>query len=312
MKGMELSKAYFETYGREMIRKNFPQYEHKIAAGLVGEGSECFGYDDACSQDHDFGPGFCIWLPDDLYRQIGPSLQQQYDQLPANFQGFIRNETEHGGGRVGVFSINGFYAKYTGCQGAPKDNMEWFRIPERFLATAVNGQVFYDNWGEFSKIRRILLDFYPEDVLRKKLAARAAIMAQSGQYNYLRCCRRSDYRAAFLACGEFVNAALSAVYLLNGAYIPFYKWAFRGTEALTTLQDAISDLSQLTSLQDCYENQTKKQLLIENICVQVGRELNRRGFSSTGEAFLQVHCPEIMAGIRDERLRNLHVMADAN
>lgn len=309
---MELSKAYFETYGKEMIRTYFPQYENQIAAGLVGEGSECFGYDDVFSQDHDFGPGFCIWLPDDLYSQIGAAMQQHYQKLPAEFRGFVRKETPQGAGRTGVFPISAFYAKYTGCTGEPADNMQWFRIPERFLATAVNGQVFTDPLGQFSGIRQRLQNFYPEDVLRKKLAARAAIMAQAGQYNYLRCTKRADYRAAFLACGEFVNAALSAVYLLNGKYMPFYKWAFRGTESLPVLSDAVSDLSELVSLSDCFENQTKKQLLIENICVQTGKELNRRGFSHTNDAFLQNHCSEIMAGIRDERLRNLHVMADSN
>ena len=43
MKGMELAKAYFEEYGIPMIETSFSQYQGQIAAGLVGEGSECLG-----------------------------------------------------------------------------------------------------------------------------------------------------------------------------------------------------------------------------------------------------------------------------
>lgn len=80
--GMELCQAFYEEYGVPMIREKFPQYEHVIAIGLVGEGSECFGFDDEVSRDHDFGPGFCMWLTDQVYDEIGEQLQAAYDELP--------------------------------------------------------------------------------------------------------------------------------------------------------------------------------------------------------------------------------------
>ena len=310
MKGMELAKAYFEEYGIPMIETKFSQYQGQIAAGLVGEGSECLGYDDEFSQDHDFGPGFCIWIPEALYREIGESLQAAYDNLPKSYRGFTRYQTPQADKRVGVFALERFYQKYTGLTHAPKDNMEWFRIPESFLATAVNGRVFRDPLGTFSQIRNALRDFYPQDVLKKKLAARAAIMAQSGQYNYPRCMKRGDSCAAYLACGEFVRAALSAVYLLNERYMPFYKWAFRGAEELRILSGAVHDLKELVLLSDDVENRSRKEWLMENICVEVGREMNRRGFTRTTDAFLQSHAEELMRSIGDQTLGSLPVMAD--
>lgn len=312
MNGMELSKAYFEEYGRDLIENQFAQYKPYIAAGLVGEGSECLGFDDEFSCDHDFGPGFCIWLPEQIYTQIGTRMQEAYDRLPKTYKGYTRLQTPQGGGRVGVLSIEQFYQKYTGIPHAPKDNMEWLRIPERFLATATNGQIFCDYLGTFSQIRSILNDFYPEDVLKKKLAARAAIMAQSGQYNYPRSMKRQDSWGAWLACGEFVKAALSAVYLLNERYIPFYKWAFRGAESLTVLKEAVRDLKELVLISDHMENRSRKEWLIENICIEVGREFNRRGFTLTTDPFLQTHGEELMRGIQDSRLRNLHIMVDCD
>lgn len=54
--GMELAREFYEQAGRPMLQQKYPEYACRIAAGLVGEGSECLGFDDAFSVDHDFGP----------------------------------------------------------------------------------------------------------------------------------------------------------------------------------------------------------------------------------------------------------------
>ncbi len=46
MKGLELCERYFNEVGALMIDKKFGDYRDRIAAGLVGDGSECFGFDD--------------------------------------------------------------------------------------------------------------------------------------------------------------------------------------------------------------------------------------------------------------------------
>ena len=63
MKGLELSERFYEEFGAPMLQKQFPALASLIAVGLAGSGSECFGYDDELSQDHDFEPGFCLFLP---------------------------------------------------------------------------------------------------------------------------------------------------------------------------------------------------------------------------------------------------------
>ena len=311
MKGMELARGYYEECARDQIAATFPQYAGRIAVGLVGEGSECYGYDDSYSQDHDFGPGFCLWLDADTAKAIGRDLQRLYDQLPKEFRGYTRNETPEGKGRVGVFRIDYFYQRYTNCPGAPEDNLAWMNVPERFLSIATNGQVFSDPQGAFTAIRNKLLGFYPQDVLRKKLAARAAVMGQAGQYNYPRCIQRGDRGAAFLALHDFVEAGLSALYLLNRKYMPFYKWAFRGTEQLATLGASVESLKKIVD-PSVQASPQEVQQHIESICVEVAGELNRQGFSSVSDTFLSVHCGQIMAGITDPRLRGLHVMADCD
>ena len=63
IKGLDLSREYYENIGKPILMELFPEYMKKAAVGLVGEGSECFGFDDQISMDHDYGPSFCVWLP---------------------------------------------------------------------------------------------------------------------------------------------------------------------------------------------------------------------------------------------------------
>ena len=60
MKGLELSRAYWEKCALPLFRRELPAFLERAAVGLVGEGSECFGFDDEISQDHDWGPGFSM------------------------------------------------------------------------------------------------------------------------------------------------------------------------------------------------------------------------------------------------------------
>ena len=311
MNGMDLARAYYNEYA-DQLRGRFPQYADRMAFGLAGEGSECYGYDDQISQDHDFGPGFCVWITRDTARAIGQELQAAYDALPREFQGYTRCETAEGAGRVGVIPIDRFYARYTNCTDVPATNVEWLRIPERFLSIATNGEVFSDPEGEFTRIRRTLQSYYPQDVLRKKLAARAAVMAQSGQYNVPRCVNRGDSNAAYLATGEFIKAAVSMLYLLERKYMPFYKWAFRGMQDFSLCKVPAEELSQLIALGNGMDTARQRQDIIESICMFTAGELYRQGFSNSQDPFLQNHLPSIMSGIADPQIKALHVMADAD
>lgn len=161
--------------------------------------------------------------------------------------------------------------------------------------------------GSFSAVRNVLLGFYPEDVLKKKLAANCAGMAQSGQYNYGRCVKRGDFGAAYLAGTEFIQHALAALYLLNGRYMPFYKWAFRGTADFTCLPGCAGKLRALTSMPDLPLHRQKLEL-IEEVCGMVGSELIRRGWSDNGDTFMQYHAGRLMGSINDENIRRLPVM----
>ncbi len=317
MKGMELAKLFYEEHGIPMIDKVAPEIANRIAVGLVGEGSQCFGFDDEISQDHDFAPGFCLWLGEEDMADYGQKLQQAYDALPTYFRGFSR-ENVIAADRLGVKSISAFYSQFTGTKGVPENLMGWLFTPETYLAVATNGMVFRDDEGSFSRIRQELLDFYPQDVLRKKLTARAAVMSQAGQYNLLRLIRRKDKVAAMLAAGRFAEAAMSMIYLLNRRYMPFYKWAYYGLKDLRLCWELGEHIEKLTECvrlisEERFEDGEKLAYqTTEAICAKVALELNRQGFSSVKSDFLQDHLQSIMDGVEDPQIRQLHFMVDCS
>lgn len=321
MKGLELSEKYWNEVGRPAFARRFPGYMDRIAVGLVGMGSECFGFDDEISRDHDFGPAFCVWLTEADYAAAGREMQDLYAGLPGDFAGFPARETSpQGGGRVGVFSVPGFYALFVGPYRPPRDELDWLRLSEPHLAAVTNGRVFFDGAGEFTALRRALLAYYPEDVRLKKLAARAAIMAQSGQYNYARCMRRGETAAAFQAKAEFVRSAIAMVYLLERRFCPFYKWSFRGLSELPGAADIREMLGELCALGVSGESWTggdfayrlnradRNVALMEDISAAVIARLRREGLSGSSSDFLEPHAHELMARIRSEEIRRIHVM----
>ncbi len=306
--GLQIAENYYLEIGKKMIHENFSNYEKYMAIGLVGEGSECLGFDDEISEDHDFNTGFCIWLPTHIFEEIGAKLKKAYENMPKNPINKFSIETSEGKGRTGVFSVNDFYKKYVGCPGIPKNNIEWLLAPEINLSMATNGKIFQDNLGEFTQIRKQLLNFYPRDVLLKKLVARMAQMSQYGQYNYERCMKRGDSAAAYLSCSEFVKSTGSIVYLLNRKYMPFYKWMFRGMETLEHLSEVKTMLENLIDIPDTQKNITDKVAVIEEICMKICEELNKQGISKNSDIFLANHCQEIMNSISDPKIRNLPIM----
>lgn len=318
--GLELSKRYYLTYGKPMIEQLFPEYAPYIAIGLVGHGSECLGYDDDLSKDHDFGPGFCMWLTDEHYNQIGEQLNKAYNELPQTFLNVPkRNTTLQGQGRVGVRKISDFYNELIGSKDGNLSLLDWLYLPSSYLATATNGEVFEDPLGRFTSIRNKLKDGYPRDVLLKKIAARLSLMAQSGQYNFARSMIRQNIVAANTALNIFIQNTIELIYLINNVYCPYYKWAFTGLshlEILNHLAPLIEQLVKLPLNTEVWKQAKMHELnlndehivIIEQICTEVVLYLNRTQLSTLEDNYLDAHTSSIISLIKDETIKNRHVM----
>ena len=311
MKGLELSKKYYEEHGKLMLQEHFPEIEHLIAVGLVGSGSDCYGYDDDISHDHDFEPGFCLFLPDEsiIDEKTFFNLERAYSKLPKEFCGYKRSLVKPvGGSRNGVFRTKDFYNKKIGSPDGELTYEQWFSLPDYTLAEATNGEIFEDDFGEFTKIRNKLLNM-PHDIFLKKLAGNLLLMAQSGQYNYPRILNRGETASAQLSLFEFSNAAMKVYFLLNGKYMPYYKWQFRALRDLPNGEFIADSLEFLISTDNSTENSNIKNEIINSVAEEIIGILKQKGITKATCNDLEKHAYSVNDFIKDGDLRNSHILS---
>ena len=316
--GLELCRGYYEEYGKPMIAEKFHAYESSIAVGLVGKGSDCFGFDDLQSRDHDFGPRFVMWVTKKVYDQIGVELEEAYEALPDSFMGVDRVETFHGRDRAGVMIIEDFYKNTLGFdligtllqadENLDKENLDtikcWLSVHDYALAAAVNGEVFRDDEGIFTRYRDRLLAYYPKAVWYRKIAQTCALFSQNGQYNLPRMRKRGQLVAAEIAKAECVKQAMKLYYLLNRKYAPHDKWLFKGmpdnpvmvlNEEGTQNESVASLVEKISLIPVDKAHEAELTRAIESLAVIFANELERQNIIGKCDLYLDADTAELTA-----------------
>ena len=296
--GLDLCKRYYETYVEPMLKKDYASWFDQMTIGLVGEGSDCFGFDDAISADHDYGPDVCIWLPDDVYEQIGEKLESSYAQLPTEFEGCFRTGSPQGKGRRGVLRTSDFYKRLLGTD--QYESIDFRQIEDSALAACVNGMVFKEASKEqdsFIQMREKLQTGYPEDVLFLKIAQAAARFSQCGQYNLARMLKRNDRVSAKIMWTDWLKEAMRLEHYLSGKYPPHDKWLFKSLAAcdngeelanmIEKLEEQCMDLGDLSTQHFLFDG-------IEEIARLLSDEMYEKGFISDSSSYLDAHVGELL------------------
>lgn len=311
MQGLELSKKYYEEFGQKMLDEKFSDIKSRLCVGLCGSGSECLGYDDEVSRDHDFEPGFCIFIPGEetIDRQTEFRLEREYSKLPKEFMGVRRQPLSAvGGNRHGVIRLGGFLKDKLGRDDGKLCTGDWLTISEQYLCEVTGGEIFFDGDGTFSAIRENL-KYFPEDVRLKKLASNLLIMAQSGQYNYLRCLKHKETAAAQLSVIEFVKSAMHAIFLLNKKYMPYYKWSFRALRELEKLSELGETFDFLLTSQNDADNSEIKYDAMESVAMMIIEELQAQDLTDAVCGDLEKHAYSVNDRIENAEIRNLNILA---
>jgi hypothetical protein len=305
VKGLELARRYFTDVVHPAFQKRAPGALARLAFGLAGPGSDCYGFDDEISRDHDWGPRVWVWVPEALYREQGEALQEIYDELERVFLGHgpvLRLDTRVR--REGVLSIPRFYQAYLGTDLPPETLRDWLLLPEEGLSTCTNGEVFLDPLGEFTRLREVLLSYFPRDLWLKKIASRCRAAAAHGQYNLWRAFQREDLLTAHHHQAGFARETAALVFLLRRTYRPFGKWLFHGLQAL----QALSGLGPAVhgNLLAVIDSGSKEPMraAVERCAGLLADELVSQGLAERRGSFLRDYAMQIEGTIEDATLRD--------
>ncbi len=303
------NRYFYDNYIAKLIHDRFGGYESRIAVGIAGEGSDCFGYDDEISRDHDFGTGVCLWLTDEDMDLFGYQLSIAYNELvDSKSRSYY---TERLRARRGVKTIHNFYSDIlqVDCDTGKciLTENDWCRLDHSCLKTATNGEVFRDDLGIFTNFRNYLLNYYPENIWRRRISEELHRYASSIQVNYARCMTRKDIVAAELCKATGIDSAMELFFLLRREYPPYYKWKYRALSELDRDGDFSEKITELAAANLSIEawEDTKYRpnrlnykdrivSLSEEIASKIEQMMIKTGLTSAKGRYLELHVDSVL------------------
>jgi hypothetical protein len=257
IKGLELSRLFYEEAVEPLLTENFPEIPH--SAALLGPGSDVLGFDTPQSTDHDWGPRLKLFLSeadhevhrDEIDRVLQDKLPREIHGYPTGFgrheddtavMAAAQNGPMHHG--VSILTVRGFFTRYLnydpdGELGA----VDWLTFPEQRLRSLVAGGVFHDGLHQLEPIRA-RLSYYPHDVWLYLLAVQWRRLSQE-EHLMGRCGQVGDDLGSRLVAAHLVRDLMRLCFLMERQYAPYTKWfgtAFAQLNCAETLTPILSQV----------------------------------------------------------------------
>lgn len=236
IKGLELSRLFYEEAVEPLLAEHFPRLCH--SAALLGPGSDVLGFDTPQSTDHDWGPKLKLFLSeadhethrDEIDRVLRDKLPHEIHGYPT---GFGRHEDDtaamaaaqsgpvnHG---VSFLTVRGFFTRYLNHDPDEEPGaVDWLTFPEQRLRSVVAGGVFHDGLNRLEPIRA-RLSYYPHDVWLYLLAVQWRRLSQE-EHLMGRCGQVGDDLGSRLVAARLVRDLMRLCFLMERQYAPYIKW----------------------------------------------------------------------------------------
>ncbi|MBI4560245.1 MAG: DUF4037 domain-containing protein [Candidatus Hydrogenedentes bacterium] len=258
-RAIDLGRDFFHEVVRPAIEEACPELLAQAACGRFGLGSECLGLDDAISRDHHWGPRVDMLFPEKLITdEIYGKLRVVSARFPTHFRGFPLEAGHVGGPGIAPEGLNSFLRRSVGRTTTPESLADWLDIPEEDIVHVINGEVWHDAPGEFTRIRAVYSDYYPEPVWKRRIAHWCRYASGMGLYPIRRAVLRGNLMYAFTAFGRCVKLTVELTFLLNRTYFPYDKWLYPMFRRLPKIAPEMDPL-----LEECLESATTWERRIE-------------------------------------------------
>jgi hypothetical protein len=328
MQGIELSRRFYDEVVGPWLARDFAGLGH--AAALLGYGSELLGFDDAMSQDHNWGPRVWLYLTeadfaahaDAIVAAFADAAPERFGDVPVGWFNrphlsgngpHWRSDARHG---LEVRTLEGAVRDVLGVElGQPLTNRAWLGLADQWLLELTGGAVFHDDDGRLTGLRERLA-WLPRDVWLYKLASQWRRIAEEQAF-VGRTGMVGDALGSRVIAARLVRDVMRMAFLVERRYAPYPKWFGSGFARLPCAAELSSILERVL---DADAWHPREEALAEAYAA-VGRLQQARGVPGAiaprigpyfGRPFTVINAEEIMAALRaeieDEALKALPVI----
>ncbi|MCP5097884.1 MAG: DUF4037 domain-containing protein, partial [Chloroflexi bacterium] len=240
---IDISHDFFEQIVKPILEKKFPEETSQTVFGVFGLGSEALGLDDEHSRDHHWGLRIDALMPEDVFTNKREEiLATLADNLPDTFQGYEMGEGIVASAGIAPDILSGFLSRTIGIDHPPESHQEWLNLPEEDIIHIINGEVWHDPVGQFTKIRQSLQEYYPEPVRLRRMAHHCRYYSGMGTYALKRALLRDNKLFAATAFGKSIRWGIQLAYMLDKQYYPYDKWLYDLFKRLPRMYDRLGPI----------------------------------------------------------------------
>jgi hypothetical protein len=164
-------------------------------------------------------------MPDDIFQHKREDIMRVLSaNLPPTFQGHSLREGHVAGAGLAPDSLPAFLIRSIGIDHPPQTYQEWLNLPEEDIIHITNGAVWHDPAGQFTTIRDLFRQYYPEPVRLRRIAHWCRYFSGMGTYALKRAIIRNNEFYATTTFSKAVRWGVQIAFMLDKQYYPYDKW----------------------------------------------------------------------------------------